>query len=294
MFDPHTDQAEGLRRMLGLARVRTIALLGARNGVGTTTCVVNLAAALVQSGRSVLVIDEQLGPANVAGLLGLAVRVELKQVLTGEATLAAALQRGPHGLLLLPAAGGVRALGRLSALERDRAADGFSGLDDLCDVVLVDALSPGAATGSAFGGAAQETVLVLDTSVSAITQTYTRIKQLRSQHGINRFRVLINRARDPAAAQRAFDNLARAARGFLDITLEYSGVVPADAAVPEAAQQFLPVADLRPAAAAARSFQRVARDMLNWPAQVRGAGTPDHLFHRVIQTHRPRLAGAGA
>lgn len=294
MLDGRGDQAEGLRKMLGLARVRTIAVLGARNRAGVTSCVINLGAALLQAGRSVLVIDEQFGPANVAGLLGMAARNELKQVLAGDCALQDALLRGPHGMLLLPAASGVRQLGKLTTFRRERAAEDFAALDALCDVVLVDALSPQSTQGASFAAAAQETVIVLDPSVTAITQAYARIKQLQGLYGISRFRVLINRATDAAAAERVFGNLQQAARGFLDVTLDYIGSVPADPAMPQAARQFLPVADAQPAAPAARSFQHIARDMLGWPARARGAGTPDHLFHRVIQTNRPRLAGAGA
>jgi len=288
------DQAEGLRQLLGSARVRTISVIGARNGTGSTTCVVNLAAALLQAGRSVLVIDEHFGPANVAGMLGLAVRMELKQVLAGDCRLQEALLRGPHGMLVLPAASGVRVLGRLPALLRQRAAEGFGALDDLCDVVLVDALPQPGTHGASFSGSAQETVIVLDPSVTAITQAYARVKQLRTFHGITRFRVLINRAVDDAAAQRVFANLQQAARGFLDVGLDFIGAVPADDAAVQAGRSFLPISDVLPASASARGFQRIARGILGWPAQAHGAGTPDHLFHRVIQPHRPRLAGAGA
>lgn len=294
MHDGRTDQAEGLRRMLGSARVRTVALIGARSGAGTTTCAVNIAAALLHAGRSVLVIDEHFGPANAAGLLGLAIRAELKQVLTGDCRLQDALLRGPQGMLLLPAASGVRALGRLPVQQRQRAAESFGTLDELCDVVLVDALAQAAPQGGSFAGAAQETLIVVDPSVTAITQAYSRIKQLRTMHGIGRFRVLINRALNAEAAQRVFANLEQAARGFLDVRLDFAGTVPADAAMAQAERSFLPVAAVSPASAAARGFQCLAREMLGWPAQPRGAGTPDHLFHRVIQTSRPLLAGAGA
>jgi len=70
--------------------------------------------------------------------------------------------------------------------------------------------------------------------------------------------------------------------------------VPADDAAMQAGRSFLPISDVLPTSASARGFQRIARGILGWPAQAHGAGTPDHLFHRVIQPHRPRLAGAGA
>ncbi len=294
MFEHRGDQAEGLRRMLGLERVRTIALLGARNRVGTTSCVFNLAVALGLAGRRVLVVDEHFGPENVSGLHGMAVRTDLKHLLDGECRLEQVLQQGPYGTLVLPAANGTRALGRLTPLQRDRATAELSALDELCDVVLVDAVAPAPLQATAFAGAAQEIVVVLESDATSITQAYARIKHLRSRHGSTHFRLLVNFAIDVTSAQRACDNLVQAARGFLDATLEYAGTVPADPAMRLAARQFAPVVVTDPTSPAARSFQHMARTMMEWPARRRGAGTPDALFHRVIQTSRSRVAGAGA
>lgn len=294
MFDLRGDQAEGLRRMLGLERVRTIAFVGARRQAGTTSCVTNLAVALGLAGRRVLVVDEHYAPSNVAGLLGLSTRTELKHLLAEECRLEQVLQRGPHGMLLLPAAVGIRALARLTSLQRDRAVEQLRVLDELCDVVLVDVVAPTPMQAAAFAGAAQETIVVMEPDVTSITQAYTRIKRLRIHHGVAHFRLLVNRTADARVAQRAFDNLQQAARGFLDATLEYAGMVTTDAAMGRAAGQFAAVVQSEPDSPAARDLQQIARSILQWPARQRGAGTPDTLFHRVIQTSRPRMAGAGA
>lgn len=280
--------------MLGLERARTIAILGARNQVGTTSCVMNLAVALAQAGRRVLVVDEHFGPANISGLLGMGTRSELKHLLSGECRLEQVLQQGPHGVLVLPAANGARALCRLTPLQRNRATAELRVFDELCDVVLVDAVAPTPTQATAFAGAAQETIVVLGPDATSITQAYARIKRLRSQHGVTHFRLLVNLATGESTAQRACANLVQVARGFLDATLEHVGTVPADSAMCRAAQQFAPVMETDPLSPAARSFQRMARNILEWPARRRGAGTPDMLFHRVIQTSRPRVASAGA
>ena len=294
MFDNRGDQAEGLRRMLGLDRVRTIALLGARRQAGTTTCVANLAAALGLVGRRVLIVDEHYAPSNVAGLFGINTRIELKHLLSGESSLGQVLQRGPQGVLLMPAAVGVRALGRLTSLQRDQAMVRLKSLDELCDVVLVDAVAPTPVQAAGFAGAAQETIVVMEPDVTSITQTYARIKYLRVKYGVAHFRLLVNRASDAAVARRAFDNLQQAARGFLDAALEYAGTVPADPGIKLAARQHAPAVETAPQSPSSRGFQLIARNMLQWPAQLRGAASADTLFHRVIQSRRARAAGAGA
>ncbi len=86
------DQAEGLRRLLARSGSRVIAVTGGSESVGRTTTVVNLAAALAEQGKDVLVIDECLGDRSVSATLGGMQRVgNLAGVMRGEVSLAAAV-----------------------------------------------------------------------------------------------------------------------------------------------------------------------------------------------------------
>jgi flagellar biosynthesis protein FlhG len=287
------DQAEGLRRMLAAGRTRSIAVFGARPGCGATSVAVNLGAALTAAGRSVLLVDEHFGPGNAAGLLGIHTRLDLRHALSGDSSLAAVVHGRPSGLMLLPAASGARALGRMSTAARGQAVAGLGLSDGWCDIVLVDALAPAAGRPALFGAAAQEALIVLQADPVSITQAYAVMKRLRREHGIDRFRALVNRAVNRGMADRAAANLTHAARGFLDATLDYAGAIPQDEAFAAAAVRAEPMVECDPAAPATVALQALARAALSWPAARRGADGPANLFRKFTYQGAARRAAAG-
>ena len=181
MADFQCDQAEGLRRLLERAGVRMMTLDSGCPGVGKTSAVINVAAALAARGSRVLVIDENHGPANVGGLLGVQPRFELQHVMREACTLEDALVPGPRGITLLGAANGARALPGLRPLDQERLIAGFGGLDGRFDVVLVDTPCAQAdhRTGL-FTHAVQDTIIVSSLAAHAITAAYALIKRLRA------------------------------------------------------------------------------------------------------------------
>ena len=288
------DQAEGLRRMLATGHTRTIAIFGARSGCGATSIAVSLGAALAAAGRSVLLVDEHFGPGNATTLLGVSTRVDLRHALSGDNSLAAVVQRRPSGLMLLPAANGARLLGRMTPLARGQAIAGLGIRDGWCDIVLIDAQEPAPGQQVLFGAAAQEALIVLQPDPVSITQAYAVMKRLRREHGIDRFRTLMNRASDSGIADRAAANLTHAARGFLDASLDYAGLIPRDAAFAPAAARRVPLVESDPASPAAVALQVLARAVLSWPAALRGADGPVNLFRKFTHHGTGRRAAAGA
>jgi len=288
------DQAEGLRRMLASGRTRTIAVFGARSGCGSTSIAVNLGTALAAAGRSVLLVDEHFGPGNAAGLLGVNTRRDLRHAISGDSSLSAVVQGRPSGLMLLPAASGARALGRMSQPARGEAVAGLGISDGWCDIVLVDAQSPAPGRQALLGAAVQEALIVLQPDPVSITQGYAVMKRLRREYCIDRFRALMNRAADSGLADRAAANLTHAARGFLDASLDYAGSIPQDPAFAVAAARAEPLVEVDPASPAAVALQVLARAVLSWPAARRGADGPVNLFRKFTHQGAAPRAAAGA
>src|SRR5262249_54389556 len=101
MREPMIDQAAGLRRLGTQQPVNVIAITGGKGGVG-----VNLGAALAAQGRSTMLLDADLGLANVDVLLGLNARLNLEHVINGECALDDVIVTAPCGLRVVPAASG--------------------------------------------------------------------------------------------------------------------------------------------------------------------------------------------
>ncbi|HET7131453.1 MAG TPA: AAA family ATPase, partial [Gammaproteobacteria bacterium] len=117
MRDLSIDQAAGLRRMTAPRPVKVIAVTGGKGGVGKTLVAVNLGAALAQLGRSAMLLDADLGLANVDVLLGLHTRLNLEHVLSGECELEDVIVTASSGLRVVPASSGNLAMATLAPAQ---------------------------------------------------------------------------------------------------------------------------------------------------------------------------------
>jgi flagellar biosynthesis protein FlhG len=286
------DQAEGLRRILAASRTRTVAVVAGTRGAGATSCVVNLARALVKQGKRVLIVDENHSSTNVASTLGLQARFDLKQVIEGYCELKDALLHAGGGIAVLPASRAAIALPKLDVLMEQRAVQCFAELERAADVVLLDVRND-VDEPSAFANAAQEVIVVVSPGPSSITGGYTAVKRMTHSHGRKRFRILVNRVQDGDTADLVYRNMAQVASAHLDVALELLGAVPQDSAVSVAACRYAPAFEA-PYADVSRRFSEQASAMLRWSAPQEDVSRLDNFMQRAIYGSRLMAAGAGA
>lgn len=276
------DQAEGLRRLLARESVRAVTVTGGGGGVGKTSAVVNLAAALAHAGRDVMVLDENPGR-NLNIALGLKARYDLLHVIQGHKSLEEVILPGPEGIAVLPAARGLQALSRLAPEQQEWLAECFGRLARPVDVVLVDARAGSALPLTL---AAEEVVVVVSPAGPSITEAYALIKSMNQDFGKRHFRLLVNRARTEQDALAIFNNVARTASHYLAVSLDYMGFVPVDDQLRRSTQLCCPVVDAFPAAPSATSFRRMANSLASWPLQRESGGGLENFMHRLIRTCR--------
>ncbi len=293
MADFHRDQAEGLRRMLDRQHLRVTTVTAGCHGIGQTSVVVNIAAACAARGSRVLVIDENFGPANVGGLLGVRPRFDLKHVLQRDCTLEDALVEGPAGISILPAASGARALPSLAQQQHQQLIESFGRLDGRFDLALIDTRCGDAGTPGLFSRAVQDTIIVSSAAADAITSSYALIKRLRDRQSGRRFYMLLNRVADEQNARVIADNLKQAAHGYLATPLEYLGSVPRDERMAQAARGFQAVVEASPSAPSAREFSRIADSIAELPRQGQRRDGFDSLMQRLLTGSRLTYANAG-
>jgi flagellar biosynthesis protein FlhG len=293
MVDIQRDQAEGLRRLLERAHMRTMTLDSGCPGVGKTSAVINVAAALAARGSRVLVIDENLGPANVGGLLGVQPRFDLQHVIRETCTLDQALLPGPSGITILSAGNGARALPGLRRVDQERLIADFGALDGRFDVVLVDTPCAQAGRTGLFTQAVQDTIVVSSLAENAITASYALIKRLREGPGGRRFYLLLNRVASERNARVVIDNLKTAAQGYLATSLECLGCVPNDSSFHRAVSGFQPVVEAYPATPAAAGYRSIAASIADWPHERAQPHSLDNLMQRLLSPRRSSFANAG-
>lgn len=268
--------------------VRVIAVSGGKGGVGKTTVSINLATALAQSGRRVMLLDGDLGLANVDVLMGLSPRYTLAHVLSGERTLQEVIVEAPSGLRIAPGASGVARMANLSAAEHLGLVRAFSGIGAEIDTMIVDT-SAGIADGVLrFSQAAQHVLIVIRDEPASITDAYALMKVLSREHGVQRFRVLVNMTRNAGEALAVFQRLQRVAQRYLEVVVEFVGEIPDDNQLGLAIREQRPVLDAYPTSRASLAFKNLARLTDTWPIP---AGPRGHLEFFVERLVRRPAAG---
>ncbi|NOY62494.1 MAG: MinD/ParA family protein [Gammaproteobacteria bacterium] len=288
MSDVLFDQAEGLRRMAKPRPVQVIAITSGKGGVGKTNVSINLAAAMVGQGKKVLILDADMGLANVDVLLGLHPKYNLSHVIKGERTLDEVIVKGHEGLQVVPASSGVQLMAELTQAEHAGVIRAFSELSDDIDVLLIDTaagISNGVVT---YAQAAQEVVVVVCDEPASITDAYALIKLLNSDYGLVRFRVLANMAHSVSEGRALYQKILRVTDKFLDVTLDFMGSVPYDDYLRKAVQKQRTVVDSYPRSKATEAFKNLAKRTDKWPGPQGASGHLEFFIERLIQTSHNR------
>ncbi|MEM9603871.1 MAG: P-loop NTPase [Pseudomonadota bacterium] len=252
--------------------VKVIAVTGGKGGIGKTNLAANLAVALAKGGRKTLLVDADLGLANVDVLLNLQPRFNLGHVLRGERTLAEIVTPGPAGLQVVPAASGNRLLAQLGTAENAGLVRAFSDLTQQLDVMVIDtAAGVGESVGLLCAASRHVLVMVCDDPAS-ITDAYATIKVLNREHGLEHFLVVANRVDSVQQGREVFHRLQRVANKFLSVRLELVSVVPHDTQLERAVRQQRPVIEAYPRSRAATAIAKLAKkmDALSLPQHPRG------------------------
>src|SRR5258706_2714451 len=244
------------------ATARVFAVTSGKGGVGKTNTVVNLAAALARKRKKVLVMDADLGLANLDRFRGVKPKYTMADFFSGKKRLADIILQTPSGISLLPAASGIQEVTALTDAQKIAFVTELDALTHDIDLVLVDTSSGISDTVTYFATAAQEIIVVVTPDVSSMTDAYALLKVLASEHHEKRFWVLANNVDGEAGARRLYDTLSRTALRFLNTSLDFLGWVPWDQALRRAVFRGQIVSDNSADSPSARAFSSIADRLL--------------------------------
>ena len=277
------DQASNLREFVRKNQScgRVLAVTSGKGGVGKTSTSVNLAIALVALGKRVIVLDADLGLANVEVLLGLNSYYNLQHVIDGEKTIMQILVKGPGGIEIVPGTSGLAKLADLSGHARQNVLSGLRELQEKSDYVIIDTMAGIGQNAIRFAAAADEILVITTPEPSAIVDAYATIKTIFQIREDALFRLVVNMSGSEEQASAVRAKLSRVAQQYLGVSLNYMGAIPRDFAVSQGVMQTHPFILRFPNCQAARAMQALAQKL----SQTRGVDQSGPGFFRRFAQH---------
>ncbi|MBF0159791.1 MAG: MinD/ParA family protein [Magnetococcales bacterium] len=250
----------------------TLAITSGKGGVGKSVITVHLALQFASMGLKVLIIDADLGLANIDVMLDLHPKFTIQDVVDGRMTLDEVAVVGPMGITVLPAASGVAELSHLSDAQRIALLDHIDHWNADFDVVLVDT-GAGISTNVRYFVLAVEKIVVVATpDPSSIADAYALVKVMFLNHRIANFDLIVNQVDAMAAEQDGKDvyrTIHQTAERFLNIGLNYLGAIPHDPQLARMVRQNRIIMD------DTLPYMQVFKRMANNILQVRQTGQAD-------------------
>ncbi|HEX5353496.1 MAG TPA: P-loop NTPase [Rhodanobacteraceae bacterium] len=272
------NQAEGLDRIMQTLknnivaplaaqprrRPRVIAVTGGKGGVGKSCVAVNLGLSLAMAGHDTLLLDADLGLANVDVLLGLSPKCNIANLLAGECDLDDLVLTAARGLKVVPATSGKQ---RMAAMSRSEYAAVIRAFDDYPrppEFLIVDTAAGISESVSMFSVAADDVLLVVCDEPASLTDAYALVKVLAHEYGVRRFKVVANMVHNAGHGRQLFEKLERVTSRFLDVNLQLCGAIPQDEYLRRAVRRQTGVADAWPGSPSGLAFKKLAMAADNW------------------------------
>ncbi|MBR1613179.1 MAG: MinD/ParA family protein [Succinivibrio sp.] len=263
-------------------RVKVITVTGGKGGVGKSSVSLNLAVALCQMGKKVMLFDADLGLANIDVMLGLKVDKNLGHVLSGECELEDIIQTGPHGLRIVPASSGLKQMVELSMEQHAGLIRGFSTLKEDIDFFIVDTAAGISDMVLSFCRAAQDVLMVVCNEPTSVADAYAQMKVLSRDYGVKKFKIIGNSLHSLDEGKLMYQKLVTVTERFIDATLELVACIPVDMNMRKAIRQRSCVVDFFPTSPAARAFKTLANRITMWPIPEVAGGHLEFFVENLI------------
>ncbi len=286
------DQAGTLRAMNNTDKTqeqtsptttRVFSITSGKGGVGKTAVVANLAVLLARMGKRVLILDADLGLANIDVVFGLAPGFNLNHFFSGEQSLETILTEGPEGIKILPAGSGIQRFTRLDSQQKMRLLDALDAMHNDFDFVLIDTEAGISENVTYFNTAAHEILVVTTPDPTAITDAYALMKLLSNQYHEKHFNLIVNFIRNEEEALDVYRKLNMVANRYLDISIDYIGSIPRDKLMVDAIRKQKVLAQLFPESKTTLAFEALARNIMQEPQTLEPKGSIQFFWKRLLE-----------
>ena len=230
-----TDQAEQLREIMKgrgaedgptSEKTRIITVSSGKGGVGKTNLSINLALAYAKLGKKVIVLDADLGLANVNVVLGMIPKYNLYHIIRKQKTMKEIILDTDYGIKIVAGASGFFKIANLEQEERDGFIRELSELAS-ADIIIIDTSAGVSSNVLAFVAAADDVIIVTTPEPTAITDAYGIIKIIATE--IDNMdiglKLIVNRVKSVTEGKKVSERVINIAGQFLNLKVDYLGYV---------------------------------------------------------------------
>jgi len=283
------DQAESLRRSMGRnqdnKKTRIITVSSGKGGVGKTNFAVNMGIAFSQLGKKVIVMDADLGLANVNVCLGIVTKYNLLQLIKKQKTMRDIIINTNYGIQIVGGTSGFSRIANLTEEERDQFIKEIASLD-YADIIIIDTGAGVSHNVLSFILAADETIIVTTPEPTAITDAYGIIKIIATE--INNpnmeLKLVVNRVSSNLEGRRVAERVIGIANQFLNIKVDNLGMIFDDQIVSQAVIKQVPFIVLDPDSKASISVKNIVSKLEG--IEFKESGGIKDFVNRLIKQNR--------
>lgn len=253
-----------------------------KGGVGKTNIVVNLAISLQKAGKKVLVMDADIGLANVDILLGAISEGTLYDVIYNGKNIEEVIFNGPEGVKIIPGGSGVLELSKLDITGKSSVISQFKKLNNF-DIILIDTGAGISMNQMSFITFSDEVILVATPEPTSITDAYSVIKIIGRLEINRKINIIINRVKDENEAKNTFHKLRKTTSRFLGIELKFLGYIVDDIRVNNSVMNQVPFVIKYPNCMASNCIDNISKDFLNNKKNKIKVKAMDDIYNRLLK-----------
>lgn len=235
-----------------------------KGGVGKTFVTVNIGAYLAHHGKKVLIVDCDLGLANIDIMLGVNPKFTLKEVVFGDMDIHDVAIHTKHGFDFVPASSGTTEMVQLMYEDIEKIKDALGKLSQRYDLVILDTGAGISESVLQFNLFANRNVIVLNRELTSMTDAYATIKVIYQAFGRDSFNIIVNTVRNEEEARKIFNHIDSICNRFLGFPLHYLGYIVYDEAVPRSIMRQEVLINHQNQSTPAINCASIANRMLTW------------------------------
>ena len=245
-------------------RTKTISVTSGKGGVGKSTIVSNLALEFEQRGKRVLILDGDMGMANIDIMFGVRPTHSIDSVLSGGKLLSEIMVDLSEDISLIPGGSGIYGLHTISSHQRKSLMDQVNGLKKRYDIMLVDTASGIDDNVLYLNAASQEILIILTPEPSSLADAYALIKVLNRKFSENKFSIVSNMVVSESEGVQLYKRLSDVAQKFLNVSLDYKGSIPMDSDLRQATKTQQLVSRKQPRSTSSIAIRQLSEKLSNY------------------------------